>query len=152
MGGHSRAVAASVLAVLAASVLAASAVAGCGASPGKQHTTSAGGTPGSTTASVPTTRCGSVRTAAGVPVDVDVTGPVLCRDAMTVERDYTHALASGKVPGNGGGAPVKINGWVCQGYDTPQVLATGRASACRKQGMQIVAVLVLTSPSASPSS
>jgi hypothetical protein len=71
---------------------------------------------------------------------------------MTVERDYTRALASGKVPGNGGGAPVKINGWVCQGYDTPQVLATGRASACRKQGMQIVAVLVLTSSSASPSS
>lgn len=138
MGGHSRAVAASVLAVLAAG-----AVAGCGASPGKQHTTSAG---------VPTTRCGSVRTAAGVPVDVDVTGPVPCRDAMTVERDYTHALASGKVPGNGGGAPVKINGWVCQGYDTPQVLATGRASACRKQGMQIVAVLVLASPSVSPSS
>jgi hypothetical protein len=146
MGGHSRAVAASVLAVLAAS-----AVTGCGASPGKPRATSAGGAPGAT-ASVPTTRCGSVRTAAGVPVDVDVAGPVPCREAMTVERDYTHALASGQVPGNGGGAPVKINGWVCQGYDTPQVLATGRASACRKQGMQIVAVLVLTSPSASPSS
>jgi hypothetical protein len=146
MGGHSRAVAASVLAVLAAS-----AVTGCGASPGKPRTTSAGGTPGPT-ASVPTTRCGSVRTAAGVPVDVEVAGPVPCGEAMTVERDYTHALASGQVPGNGGGAPVKINGWVCQGYDTPQVLATGRASACRKQGMQIVAVLVLTSPSASPSS
>jgi hypothetical protein len=138
MGGHSRAVAASVLAVLAAG-----AVAGCGASPGKQHTTAA---------SVPTTRCGSVRTAAGVPVDVDVAGPVPCPEAMTVERDYTRALASGQVPGNGGGAPVKIHGWVCQGYDTPQVLATGRASACRKQGMQILAILVLASPSASPSS
>jgi hypothetical protein len=138
MGGHSRAVAASVLAVLAAS-----AVTGCGASPGKPRTTSA---------SVPTTRCGSVRTAAGVPVDVDVAGPVPCPEAMTVERDYTRALASGQVPGNGGGAPVKIHGWVCQGYDTPQVLATGRASACRKQGMQILAILVLASPSASPSS
>ena len=146
MGGHARAVAASVLAVLAAG-----AVAGCGASPGKQHTTSAGGPPGPTTA-VPATRCGSVRTAAGVPVDVDVTGPVPCRDAMTVEREYTHALASGKVPGNGGGAPVRIHGWVCQGYDTPQVLATGRASACRMHGMQILAVLVLPSPSSSPSS
>jgi hypothetical protein len=87
-----------------------------------------------------------------VPVDVDVVGQASCQDAMTVEREYTHALASGKVPGNGGGAPVKIHGWVCQGYDTPRVLATGRASACKKQGMQILAVLVLSSPSASPSS
>jgi hypothetical protein len=101
---------------------------------------------------VPTTRCGSVRTAAGVPVDVEVAGPVPCGAAMTVERDYTRALASGKVPGNGGGAPVKINGWVCQGYATPQVLATGRASACRKNGAQILAVLVLSSSSPSPSS
>jgi hypothetical protein len=87
-----------------------------------------------------------------VPVDVDVVGQASCQDAMTVERAYTHALASGKVPGNGGGAPVKIHGWVCQGFDTPEVLATGRASACRKQGMRILAVLVLPSPSASPSS
>ena len=146
MHGRSRAVAASALAVLAAG-----AVAGCGATPGKQSTTAAGGS-GPTASSVPATHCGTVRTAAGVPVDVDVVGHASCQDAMTVERDYTHALASGKVRGNGGGAPVKIHGWVCQGYDTPQVLATGRASACRKQGMQILAVLVLPSPSASPSS
>jgi hypothetical protein len=87
-----------------------------------------------------------------VPVDVNVVGQASCQDAMTVEREYTRELASGKVPGNGGGAPVKIRGWVCQGYDTPEVLATGRASACKKQGMQILAVLVLSSPSASPSS
>jgi hypothetical protein len=142
MRGHSRAVAASVLALLAAS-----AVAGCGASPGKQTTTAAGGSSGP---SVPATRCGTVRTAAGVPVDVEVTGQATCQEAMTVERDYTRALASGKVPGNGGGAPVTIHGWVCQGYDTPQVLATGRASACRKHGLQILAVL--PSPSPSPSS
>jgi hypothetical protein len=146
MRGRSRAVAASALAVLAAG-----AVAGCGATPGKQGTTAAGG-PGPTTSSVPATRCGTVRTAAGVPVDVDVVGQASCQDAMTVERDYTRALASGKVPGNGGGAPVRIHGWVCQGYDTPEVLATGRASACRKQRMQILAVLVLPSPSSSPSS
>jgi hypothetical protein len=142
MRGPSRAVALSVLAVLAAG-----AVAGCGATPGKQATTAAGG--GTTPASVPATRCGMVRTAAGVPVDVEVVGQASCHAALTVERDYSHALASGKVPGNGGGAPVNIRGWVCQGYDTPQVLATGRASACRKHGMEILAVL--PSPSPSPS-
>ena len=146
MRGRSRAVAASALVLLAAGV-----VAGCGAPPGKQTTAAARGGPGPT-ASVSATRCGAARTAAGVPVDVDVVGRVPCQDAMTVERDYTRALASGKVPGNGGGAPVKIHGWVCQGYDTPEVLATGRASACRRQGMQILAVLVLPSPSTSPSS
>jgi hypothetical protein len=147
MRGRSRAVAVSALAVLAAG-----AVAGCGATPGKQSTTAAGGGPGRTASSVPAIRCGTVRTAAGVPVDVDVVGHASCQDAMRVERDYTRALASGEVPGNGGGAPVKIHGWVCQGYDTPEVLATGRASACKKQGMQILAVLVLPSPSSSPSS
>jgi hypothetical protein len=147
MPGRSRAVAASALAVLAAG-----AVAGCGATPGKPSTTAAGGGPGPTASSVPATRCGTVRTAAGVPVDVDVVGQASCQDAMMVEREYTHAFASGKVRGNGGGAPVRIHGWVCQGYDTPQVLATGRTSACRKQGMQILAVLILPSPSSSPSS
>jgi hypothetical protein len=144
MRGPSRAVAASVLAVLAAG-----AAAGCGAAR-KQATTAAGSSPGSTAAGVPATRCGTVRTAAGVPVDVEVVGQASCRDAMTVERDYYRALASGKVPGNGGGAPVTIDGWICQGYDTPQVLATGRASGCRRHGMQILAVL--PSPSPSPGS
>jgi len=141
MRGPSRAVAASVLAVLAAS-----GVASCGGTPGKQGTTAAGG---STGAGAPPTRCGMVRTAAGVPVDVEVVGQASCHDALTVERAYSHALASGKVPGNGGGAPVTIHGWVCQGYDTPQVLSTGRASACRKHGMQILAVLPSPSPSRS---
>lgn len=146
MGGRSRAVAASVLAMLAAGAMA-----GCGAKPETQTTTAAGA-PGPAASSVPATRCGTARTAAGVPVDVDVVGHASCQDALTVERAYTRALASGKVPGNGGGAPVTIHGWVCQGYDTPQVLATGRASACRKHGMQILAVLILPSPSPSPSS
>lgn len=145
MRGRSRAVAASALAVLAVG-----AVAGCGATPGKQDTTAAGGS-GPTASSAPATRCGTARTAAGVPVDVDVVGRASCQDALTVEHEYSHQLASGKVPGNGGGAPVKIHGWVCQGFDTPQVLATGRASVCRKHGVQILAVLVLPSPSASPS-
>jgi hypothetical protein len=139
MRGSSRAVAASVLAVLAAG-----AVVSCGAAPGKQATTAAGGSTGARGAA---TRCGTVRTAAGVPVDVEVVGRASCHDAMTVERDYSHALASGRVPGNGGGAPVTIHGWVCQGYDTPEVLATGRASACRKHGMRILAILPSPSPS-----
>ena len=143
MRGRSRAVAAGALALLAAGAMA-----GCGGT----TTTAAGGGAGPIASSAPAIRCGTAHTAAGVPVDVDIVGQASCQDAMTVERAYTHALASGKVSGNGGGAPVKIHGWVCQGYDTPQVLATGRASACKKQGMQILAVLVLSSPSASPSS
>ena len=142
MRGRSRAVAAGALALLAAGAMA-----GCGGT----TTTAAGGGSGPTASSAPAIRCGTAHTAAGVPVDVDVIGQASCQDAMTVERAYTRALASGKVPGNGGGAPVNIHGWVCQGYDTPEVLATGRASACRKQGMRILAVLVLPSPSASPS-
>ncbi len=146
MRGHSRAIAVSVLAALAVGM-----VAGCGAAPGKQSTTAARGSQGGTTGSVPATRCGMVRTAAGVPVDVEIVGKeATCHAAMSVERAYSRALASGQVPGNGGGAPVTIKGWICQGFDTPEVLATGRASACRKHGSQILAVL--PSPSSSPSS
>jgi len=142
MRGHSRAVAVSVLAALAAST-----VAGCGSAPGGQSATAATSSPGASVSSVPAIRCGRARTAAGVPVDVEIVGQASCHTAMTVERDYSRALASGKVPGNGGGAPVTIQGWVCQGYDTPQVLATGRASACHKHGSQILAVLPSISPS-----
>jgi hypothetical protein len=142
MRGHSRAVAVSALAALVAS-----AVAGCGAAQGTQSTTAASGRPGASASSAPAIRCGRVRTAAGVPVDVEIVGQASCHAAMTVERDYSRALASGQVPGNGGGAPVTIQGWICQGYDTPQVLATGRASACHKHGSQILAVLPSISPS-----
>jgi hypothetical protein len=144
MRGHSRAVAVSVVAALAASVAA-----GCGAGPGRQSTSAARGSAGATAIIGPITRCGMVRTAAGVPVDVEIVGHASCRAAMTVERDYTRALVSGRVPGNGGGAPVSINGWICQGFNTPEVLATGRASACRKHGAQILAVLPAPGPSPS---
>ena len=142
MRGRSRAVAVSVLAALAAG-----AVAGCGGAPGQPSAAAASGRPGATASSAPAIRCGRARTAAGVPVDVEIRGRASCHAAMAVERDYSRALASGKVPGNGGGAPVTIQGWICQGYDTPQVLATGRASACRKHGSQILAVLPSISPS-----
>jgi len=98
------------------------------------------------------TRCGTTRTAAGVPVNIEIThGAVPCAAALAVERQYARALAAGKVPGNGGGAPAKVQGWVCRGFNTPQVLATGHASTCSKGGTQIVAVLAMPSPSASPS-
>jgi len=82
-------------------------------------------------------------------VNVEVVGQASCREALTVERAYSRAVASGKVPGNGGGAPVTIKGWICQGYATPELLATGRASACRRHGTQILAVLPTPSPSPS---
>ena len=143
MRGQWRAVAVSILAALVACVMA-----GCGDAPGKQSTTAASGASAS---AAPAIHCGRARTAAGVPVDVEIVGHASCHDAMTVERDYSRALASGRVPGNGGGAPVTIQGWICQGYDTPQVLATGRASACRKHGSQILAILPSISPSPTPS-
>ena len=142
MRGRSRAVAVSVLAALAAGT-----VAGCGGAPGQPSAAAASGRPGASASTTPAIRCGRARTAAGVPVDVEIVGRASCHAAMAVERAYSRALASGKVPGNGGGAPVTHQGWICQGYDTPQLLKTGRASACRKHGSQILAVLPSISPS-----
>lgn len=86
--------------------------------------------------------CGSTRTAAGVKVLIMVErGQVACSVAQSVEQAYTAAIASGKVPGNGGGAPVTVQGWVCQGFNTPEVLRTGNASRCTRNGSQIMAVL-----------
>jgi hypothetical protein len=86
--------------------------------------------------------CGSGRTAAGVKVLIVVErGQVPCATAQDVERGYAKAIASGKVPGNGGGAPVTVQGWVCQGFNTPVVLRTGNASKCSKGSDQILAVL-----------
>jgi hypothetical protein len=139
MIGRSRPVAAPV-----AAMLALGAVAGCSGKPAP----GTGGTPG--TGGNAAVRCGSGRTAAGVPIEIEVAhGPVGCQIALAVERAYVRAFTSGKVPGNGGGAPVKINGWVCQGFNTPKVLATGQTSACRKGGQEILAVLPTPNPSAS---
>ena len=97
-------------------------------------------------------KCGTGKTAAGVPVTVEVgRGPVGCPAAMTIEHAYAAALASGKAPGNGGGGPVSIKGWVCQGFDTPQILRTGDASKCSKGPSEILAVLAMPSGSASSS-
>jgi hypothetical protein len=88
------------------------------------------------------TSCGTARTAANVPIRVEVTsGSVSCATALSVERKYAEAIRSGLAPGNGGGGPVKVNGWTCQGYATPVVLRTGKASRCVKDGTQILAIL-----------
>jgi predicted small secreted protein len=140
----SRPVAAPVLAVLALGMVASCSTVTSG-KPAE------GGTKVVAT-STPLAGCGTTRTAAGVPVEIEIVhGQVACPAALTVERDYARALASGQVPGNGGGAPVKVRGWVCQGFATPQVLATGHTSACKKGAAQILAVLKMPA-SPTPSS
>jgi hypothetical protein len=139
-------------AALVLAALALGMVAGCGAVTGAQPT--GAGTQGAAAHaadSTPLPGCGTTRTSAGVPVEIEIEhGPVPCRAALAVERAYARAIASGKVPGNGGGAPVRIQGWVCKGFTTPEVLATGHASMCGKGAAQIVAVLKL-SATATPS-
>lgn len=98
------------------------------------------------------TSCGKTRTGANVPVVLKVTrGTVKCADAMRAERAYAAAVRSGKIAGNGGGAPVTVGGgWICQGYPTPEVLRTGNASECHTGSAEVVAVIDLSSASASP--
>ena len=93
--------------------------------------------------------CGSTRTAAGVPVIIKVAkGSVNCTTAMQVENEYAAKIKAGQVPGNGGGAPVTVSGWTCQGYDTPEVLSTGNASQCHTGSATILAVLPVPTPTA----
>lgn len=88
------------------------------------------------------TACGTTRTAANVPVKIEVEhGHVSCSTAMTIERGYAKAILAGREPGNGGGGPVTIQGWTCQGFATPEVLKTGNASKCVQGGSEILAVL-----------
>ena len=54
---------------------------------------------------------------------------------------YARAIRSGLAPGNGGGGPVKIKGWTCQGFATPVVLQTGKASKCARDGVEILEIL-----------
>jgi hypothetical protein len=101
-------------------------------------------TPG---AAGPGTTCGTARTAADVPVVVKVTkGTVSCRTALRVEAEYAARVKDGQVRGNGGGAPVRVSGWTCQGYPTPEVLSTGNASQCRSGGAAILAELPVPAP------
>jgi hypothetical protein len=93
--------------------------------------------------------CGTTHTAADVPVIIKVAkGTVNCGIALQVENEYAAMIRAGKVPGTGGGAPVTVNGWTCQGYSTPEVLSTGNASQCHTGSTAIVAVLPVPTPSA----
>ncbi len=99
----------------------------------------------------PATDCGTSFTAAHVPVIIEVPkGAVACGEALRVQRDYTRKLSEGEAPGNGGGGPVPVDGWVCAGYPTPQVLRTGRASRCHRGGVEFFAVLPTPTVSATP--
>jgi hypothetical protein len=111
------------------------ALAGCGSA------AAAGAGPGAS--------CGTTRTAANVPVIVKIAkGTVDCGTAVRVENQYASVIRSGQVRGNGGGAPVMVSGWTCQGYPTPEVLSTGDTSLCRTSSAAIVAVLPVPAPSA----
>ncbi len=115
--------------------LAACLVTGCSSAPA---TAGAGAT------------CGSTHTAAGVPVVIKVAkGSVNCKTALQIENEYAARIRDGQVPGNGGGAPVMVSGWTCQGYNTPEVLSTGNASQCHSGGTTILAVLPVSTPTAS---
>ncbi len=112
----------------ALAVLSALVLAGCGT--GAQPTAAA------------VQDCGTTKTAANVPVEIEVNrGQVSCPTAMQVETDYARAIAQGLAPGNGGGGPVKVSGWTCQGLDTPQLLRTGETSKCVKDSLEIIAIL-----------
>ncbi len=94
------------------------------------------------------TTCGTTRTAANVPVLIKVAkGSVNCGTAMQVENEYAAKIRSGQVRGNGGGAPVVVSGWTCQGYSTPEVLSNGNASQCHTGTAVILAVLPVPTPS-----
>jgi hypothetical protein len=124
---------ASSAALLALLAGGAGLLAGCASGP------AAGAGPGAS--------CGTTRTAADVPVIIKVAkGTVDCGTALRVENEYAALIRAGQVKGNGGGAPVAVNGWTCQGYPTPEVLSTGNASQCHTGSAAITAVLPVPTP------
>ncbi len=92
-------------ALLALAVLTGCALTGCGTG-GSAKPAAATSTAPSPVPAPTGRKCGAGKTAAGVPVLVEVgQGPVGCATAMKIERAYAAALASGRAPGNGGGGP-----------------------------------------------
>ena len=118
--------------------LLATLVAGCGpsgASPGPAASR--------TTPAAKLTACGTASTAAGVTVHVEIAqGHVPCDVALGIEHRYVTAIRSGRVRGNGGGEPVNIAGWICQGFTTPVVDQTGDTSKCMRGGTEILEILL----------
>jgi hypothetical protein len=70
-------------------------------------------------------------------------GRVDCATALRVEQGYASAIRNGGLHGNGGGAPVTVDGWTCQTYPTTQALTTGDASECHTASAEVVAALAL---------
>jgi hypothetical protein len=94
----------------------------------------------------PRVTCGTAHTAVNVPVTVEVEkGSASCAEAMRIQSGYTGLVESGHLGGNGGGSPVQVDGWTCQGTDTTTTVQTGEASECHKGTTEIVAVLKLQS-------
>jgi hypothetical protein len=90
--------------------------------------------------------CGNIRTAVNVPVVIHVAkGTVSCAAALRVEQGYAAMIKKGDIRGNGGGAPVSVDGWTCQGYTTTQALQTGNTSECHTAKAEVVAVLAVPS-------
>jgi hypothetical protein len=90
--------------------------------------------------------CGTTRTDANVPVVIKVVkGTVNCGTVLSVENGYATMVKTGKVRGNGGGAPVQVDGWTCQGYSTPELLRTGNTSQCHTRSAEVVAELPVPS-------
>jgi hypothetical protein len=116
------------LRIALAAIVAAVALAGCGTGTGK--------------AAASAQACGTSKTAANVPIEVEVDhGQVSCNVALSVEKAYSAAVVAGQAPGNGGGGPVTVSGWKCQGFPTPELLKTGDVSKCGKDGVEILAIL-----------
>jgi hypothetical protein len=109
----------------------------------------AGCASGAAASAGPGASCGTTHTAANVPVVIKVAkGTVDCGTALRVENEYAAKVKDGQVQGNGGGGPVAVGVWICQGYPTPEVLSTGNASQCHTGSAAIVAVLPVATPAA----
>jgi hypothetical protein len=113
------------------------AVAGCSSA-----SASAASAGAATSAGAAGTNCGRATTAAGAAVTIRVVkGPADCAAALRAEAGYAAAIRKGDLQGNGGGAPVAVDGWTCESYPTPQALRTGDVSACQTASAEVVAVL-----------
>lgn len=129
---------------LIAALAAMSVAAGCGSAHAARvgSGTSGGGAAGTGGS------CGPAYTAGHVPIILKVgAGTVPCSQAQHVESAYNQEIVAGKAPGNGGGGPVQLGSWTCEGFATPRILQTGEVSRCSSGGNQFDAVLASSAAS-----